>query len=252
MFELDGKIAVVIGGAGGIGRACAAGLARQGAKVVIASRNLANLEEVAGKIRAETSAEVTALQVDAADESSISRLAEQVVAKYGTVDILVNSQGINIKCPSVDFTAKDWNALFAANVTGVMLACREFGKVMIKNKRGKIINLSSIRGARATGGGNQGYAATKGAVDMITRTLAIEWAPYNVKVNALAPSLMMTETAKKAIKPERIQQLLTEQPSGRFVEPEDVVGACVFLASAESDFVTGHILYVDGGLTAKG
>ena len=110
--------------------------------------------------------------------------------------------------------------------------------------------MSSIRGIRATDGGNEGYAATKGAVDMITRTLAIEWAPYGVNVNAVAPSLVMTEAVKQAVKPERIQQLLTMQPMGRFGELEDIVGACVFLASPESDFITGQILYVDGGLTA--
>jgi gluconate 5-dehydrogenase len=252
MFRLDDKLAVVVGGAGGIGRGCATALAQQGAKLVIASRNLEKLEQTAKEINSETGMETTAMQVDASDEKSMAQLAEQVMAKYGRVDILVNAQGINIKRAAVDITAEEWDSLFAANVRGVMLSCREFGKKMIEMKKGKIINTSSIRGIRATDGGNEGYASTKGAVDMITRTLAIEWAPYNVNVNAVAPSLVMTETIKKTLTPERIQLLLTQQPMGRFGVLEDMLGAYVFLASPESDFITGQILYVDGGLGAKG
>lgn len=122
---------------------------------------------------------------------------------------------------------------------------------MIDKKKGKIINTSSIRGTRATDGGNEGYAATKGAVDMITRTLAIEWAPYHVNVNAVAPSLVMTEAARQAIAPERIELLLKQQPMGRFGELDDIIGAYIFLASPESDFITGQIIYIDGGLSAK-
>jgi len=250
MFRLDGKIAVVIGGAGGIGQACATGLAKQGAKLIIASRDLPKLQEVAQKIKTEAKVEAAAFQVDCTDEQSLGQLVGQILAKYETVDILVNAQGRNVKRAAVDFPVEDWDSLFNTNVKGVMLSCRAFGKIMIENKKGKIINMSSIRGIRATDGGNEGYAATKGAVDMITRTLAIEWASYGVNVNAVAPSLVMTETVKQAVKPERIQQLLTMQPMGRFGEPDDLVGACVFLASPESDFITGQILYVDGGLTA--
>lgn len=251
MFRLDGKVAVVVGGAGGIGQACALALAQQGARVVVASRNLPKLQEAAGKISAEAGTEAMAFQVDATDEQSLAQLAEQVVAKFGTVDILVNAQGMNIKRAAVDFPGDEWDSLFTTNVKGVMLSCRTFGKMMIEKKKGKIINTSSIRGTRATDGGNEGYAATKGAVDMITRTLAIEWAPYGINVNAVAPSLVMTEAIKKALTPERIQLLLTQQPMGRFGELGDIVGAYVFLASAESDFITGQILYIDGGLSAK-
>ena len=251
MFRLDNKVAVVIGGGGGIGQACATGLAQQGARLIIASRDLAKLQDVAKKINAQTSAETAAMQVDSTDEKSVAQLAEQVMAKYSTVDILVNAQGMNIKRAAVDFQVAEWDSIFVSNVRSVMLTCRTFGKIMIANKKGKIINISSIRGQRATDGGNEGYAATKGAVDMITRTLAIEWAPYHINVNAVAPSLVMTEAAKLAIKPERIQMLLTQQPMGRFGTSDDIVGACVFLASPESDFITGQIIYVDGGLSAK-
>lgn len=252
IFRLDGKVAVVIGGAGGIGEVCAAALARQGAKVVVASRNLVKLEEVAKSIKSETGSDATALQVDVVIEESVAKLADHVVRKYKTVDILVNAQGINLKRPAIDIDVSNWDSLFATNVRGVMLSCKSFGKIMIDRKKGKIINLSSVRGIRGTDGGNTTYGATKGAVDMITRMLAAEWAIYNINVNAIAPSVIMTEMVKKAVAPERLQMLLAKGPLKRFAAPEDITGACVFLASPESDFITGQILYVDGGLTAVG
>jgi NAD(P)-dependent dehydrogenase (short-subunit alcohol dehydrogenase family) len=252
MFRLDGKVAVVIGGAGGIGEACAAALAGRGAKVTVAGRTLAKLEEAARRIEAEAGSTVVPLTVDVTSEESIDALAKQVVDKFGTVDILVNAHGINAKAPSVDLKTETWDALFATNVRGTAMACKSFGKIMIEKKKGKIINLSSIRGIRGTDGGNTLYGATKGAVDMITRMLAAEWAPYNINVNALAPSVIMTEMSKKNIPPARLEVLLSKVPLRRFAAVEDIVGACVYLASQESDFVTGQILYIDGGLTAVG
>lgn len=252
MFRLDSKIAIVVGGAGGIGEACALALARQGAKVVVASRNLDRLKDTAQKIQSETESEAVAFQVDAADEKSVNQLAEQVVNKFGPPDILLNAQGMTLKRPAVDFPVQDWDQLFAVNVRSVMLTCRAFGKVMIEEKRGKIINLSSVRGIRGTDGENVGYGATKGAVDMITRMLAAEWAPYNINVNAIGPSLVMTDWIKRAVKPERLQKFLERCPLKRLGTPEDVAAVCVFLASPAADFITGQILYVDGGLTAVG
>jgi gluconate 5-dehydrogenase len=252
MFRLDGKIAVVIGGAGGLGEACALALARQGAKVAVASRNIGKLEEVAGKIKSDTGSETAAIHVNVASEESVAKLAEQVIKKFGTVDILVNAQGINVKMPAVDIDVDVWDSLFTTNVRGLMLACRSFGKIMAEKKQGKIINLSSVRGIRGTDGGNVTYGATKGAVDMITRMLAAEWAVYNINVNAIGPSIVMTEMVKRAVAPERLEALLSKSPFKRFATPEDVAGVCVFLASPASDFITGQIIYVDGGLTAVG
>jgi NAD(P)-dependent dehydrogenase (short-subunit alcohol dehydrogenase family) len=254
MFRLDGKIAVVIGGAGGIGEIMAQGLAGQGAKVVVASRNMQKLEAVARKIQSETKSEAAAFQVDITDKQSVAQLVKQVVSKFGTVDILVNSQGANLKRPAVDFPVEDWDLMFHVNVKGTMLSCSEFGKVMVEKKKGKVINMSSVRGVRATlWGGNEGYSATKGAVDMITRALASEWAPYNINVNAIAPSLIYTELAAVTLKdPERLQKYLANVPLKRVGQPQDLVGVCIFLASAASDFITGQILYLDGGLTAIG
>lgn len=252
MFRLGGKVAVVIGGAGGIGELIAAGLAKQGAKVAIASRSIEKLEEVAHRIQSESKSEVVAFQVDVTNEQSVAQLVEMVVSRFETVDILVNSQGVNLKKPAAEFPVDDWDLMFDVNVKGTMLTCREFGKVMIGKEKGKIINLSSVRGIRATlWGGNEAYCATKGAVDMITRTLAAEWAPHNINVNAIAPSLIYTELAARTLQdPERLQRYLANVPLKRVGQPKDVVGVCVFLASDASDFITGQILYVDGGLTA--
>jgi gluconate 5-dehydrogenase len=252
MFRLDGKIGVVIGGAGGLGEACALALARQGAKVIVASRNLGNLEEVAKKIKSESGSEAGAMQVDVENEESLEKLAEQIVKKYERVDILVNAQGINTKMPPLEIDRDKWDSLFDINVRGVVLSCKVFGKIMVEQKEGKIINLSSVRGIRATDGGNVAYGATKGAVDMITRMLAAEWIQYNITVNAIGPSLVLTELVKKSVPPERLKVLIEKSPSKKLAVPEDVAAACVYLASDEAGFVTGQILYVDGGLTAVG
>jgi NAD(P)-dependent dehydrogenase (short-subunit alcohol dehydrogenase family) len=250
MFRLDGKVAVVIGGGGGIGKVLALGLARQGAKVAIASRNLEKLEGVAKELQgdADVKTEVKAFQVDAADEQSMSRLAQDVVAAFGTVDILVNSQGLNIKQPFAEFSLADWNAMFEVNVKSVMLACREFGKIMLEKKSGKIINISSVVGHRVGPlAGNAGYCGTKGAVDQITRALAFEWASIPINVNAIGPSLILTEMMEKAVPPEILQKAVSSHPMGRLAQPEELIGACIFLASSASDYMTGQIVYVDGG-----
>jgi gluconate 5-dehydrogenase len=254
MFRLDGKVAVVIGGAGGIGEIMALGLAGQGAKVAIASRNLQKLETVAQKIQRETKSEAIAFQVDITDQQSVAQLAKQIVSKFRTVDILVNSQGSNVKRNAIDFPVGDWDLLFNVNVKGTMLACSEFGRIMVEKKRGKVINLSSVRGVRATlWGGNEGYCATKGAIDMITRSLASEWAPYNINVNAIAPLLINTPMAAATLSdPEKFQKYVANVPFKRIGQPQDLVGICIFLASAASDFITGQIIYLDGGLTAVG
>jgi NAD(P)-dependent dehydrogenase (short-subunit alcohol dehydrogenase family) len=254
MFRLDGKVTVVIGGAGGIGESCALALASRGAQVVVADLAAASarIDEVCKKIAAETGAQATGMTVDVTSEESTTALAAQVVEKFGTVDILVNAHGINLKVPAVDIPADGWDKLFAVNVKGTMLTCKAFGKYFVEKKKGKIINLSSIRGIRGTDGGNAPYGATKGSVDMITKMLAAEWAPYNVNVNAIGPNVIMTEMSKKNIPPARLEVLLSKIPLKRFATVEDASSACVYLASDEADFVTGQIMYVDGGSTAVG
>ncbi|MEW6667157.1 MAG: SDR family oxidoreductase [Thermodesulfobacteriota bacterium] len=252
MFSLDGQVAVVIGGAGGLGESCAAALARQGATVVIASRGLEKLQKAADRIKAKTHAEVSVMQVDVTSEESVEDLCRQVLQRYKVVDVLVNAHGLNVKMAAADIDFRKWDEMFAANVRGLMTACKTFGKIMMSRKKGRIINMSSVRGIRGTDGGNVAYGATKGAVDMITRMLAAEWAPYNVKVNAIAPSVVATEAWTKAVAPERQQLLLSKTLLKKFATPEDVAVACVYLASPDTDYTTGQIIYVDGGLTAVG
>ncbi len=256
IFRLDNKVAVVVGGTGGIGKFIAEGLSAFGAKVVITgTRPLEKSREIAKRIEERTGREVAAMQFDATDEAQVIRARDQVVASYGTVDILVNSQGLNIKHPALEFPVGDWDRMYAVNVRSVMLTSREFGRVMVEKRYGKIINMSSVRDSRATKwAGNIAYSSTKGAVAMLTRQLAAEWAPYGVRVNAIAPALVSTETGMGAgiTAPDHIKRYLESIPMGRIAVPEDIVGVAVFLASKASDFITGQIIYVDGGLTAIG
>lgn len=226
LFRVDDQVAVVIGGAGGIGEALGTGLAEYGAKVVIADVYLDRAEEVAADIRAKyKNSDAVAMKFDISDEKSVASLRDQVVSTFGTVDILVNSQGVNVKKNATEFPVSDWDFMFNINVRGTMLSCREFGKVMIERKKGKVINLSSVRGTRATfWGGNEGYAATKAAIDMITRSLASEWAPYKINVNAIGPSTVATRFSEKTLQdPERLKRFLASCPLGRVAQPADIV-----------------------------
>jgi NAD(P)-dependent dehydrogenase (short-subunit alcohol dehydrogenase family) len=255
LFRVDNQVAVVIGGAGSIGEALGKGLAEYGAKVVIADLDAPKAELVTQEINNRyRSAEAAAFKVDITDEKSVIALRDQVINQFGTVDILVNAQGVNVKKAATEFPVADWDFMFNVNVRGTMLSCREFGRVMIERKHGKVINLSSVRGVRATAwGGNEGYAATKAAIDMITRSLASEWAPYRVNVNAIGPSTIASRFSERTLQdPERLKRLIASCPLGRVGQPADVVGVCIFLASPASNFITGQIMYLDGGLTAIG
>ena len=251
LFRLDGKVAIVTGGAGGIGEALSLGLSQYGAKVVITSRNKEALDKVAQEIQAKTGGEVQAIQTDVTDEASVISLVETVVDKLGTIDILVNAMGLNIKRDAFEYPMEDWDRIFDVNVRGTMIVCKQVARVMKEKKQGKIINMSSVRGIRGYTGGNSAYCATKGAVELITKALALEWAPYNIHVNALGPSLVITPGTVHIQKdPALAEKYKANVPLGRLGMPEDITGACIFLASEASDFITGQTIYIDGGLTA--
>lgn len=252
LFSLKGKNAVVVGGAGGIGHGLAEGLVRYGAQVAIAARNLANLERAAQEIEATTGQKVKVYTVDCGQESSVQELVASAVSDMGSVDILVNALGYNAKAPATEFPMDEWDKLFAVNVRGVMMCCKHFAAHMVEKGGGKIINLSSIRGARGATGGNLAYCTSKGAVDMMTRQLACELASKNVLVNAIAPIITITPMTEERIKKEaaRYERMLLNVPMGRMGTGADLVGPIVFLASPASDFVTGTILYPDGGMMA--
>ncbi len=251
MFKLDGKIAVVTGGAGGIGAALAMGLGVQGATVVVSSRNQEAIQKTAQQIAAATGNQAVAIVADVTDEASMQKMVDSVMQQYGRIDILVNAMGMNIKRDAFEYPMEDWDKIFAVNVKGTMIACKIVGKVMRDQKGGAIVNLSSVRGIRGYTGGNTGYCATKGAVELITRSLALEWAPHNIRVNALGPALVITPGTKHiAENPELAKKYAAAVPLGRIGMPEDMVGAVNFLVSDAAGFVTGQTIYVDGGLTA--
>jgi gluconate 5-dehydrogenase len=252
IFRVDGKVALITGGAGGIGQALARRLSQYGAKVVIASRNQEALTKAAKEIETETGNAVRTHVVDVTDEASVAELVKDTVAQMGTIDILVNAMGLNIKRDAFEYPMEDWRRIIDVNVTGTMMVCKHVGQVFKSKKQGKIINLSSVRGIRGKTGGNVGYSATKGAVEMITKCLALEWAPYNIHVNALGPALVITPgTIHIQNNPELAEKYRKDIPLGRLAIPDDIAGACVFLASPASDFMTGQTLFVDGGVTAS-
>lgn len=251
MFRLDGKVALVTGGAGGIGGALALGLSGYGARVVVSSRNQEALSETARQIQARTGQEVHAVAADVTDEGCVHDLVATILARLGAIDILVNAMGLNVKRDALEYPMDEWDQLFAVNVKGTMITCKQVGRVFKERRAGKIINLSSVRGVRGHTGGNVGYCATKGAVELITRALALEWAPYHINVNALGPALIITPgTVHIRDNPHLAERYKATVPLGRLGEPGDLIGACVFLASPASEFITGQTIYVDGGLTA--
>ena len=257
LFDLTGKRAVVVGGAGGIGQAIAQGLAEAGAQVLISSRKSESLQRAQSEILEKTGQRVLCFPADASREQDVEAMVKAAVEEMGGVEILVNAQGFNKKFPGTEFPLDAWNQMFDTNVTSMMLTCKHFGKWMKENNiHGKIINLSSVRGARAVGNGgkgNVGYCATKGAVDMLTRAYASDLRP-DIQVNAIGPTVTYTPmmVGILADDPAERNAKAAAMPAMRIGNPEDCVGPAIFLASAASDFVTGQILYPDGGLTAVG
>ncbi len=254
LFSLKGKNAVVVGGAGGIGRGLAGGLLRYGAQVAIADINLSALETAVAELQEFTmGAAVKSYRVDTGQESSVEELVANASADMGgRIHVLINAQGFNVKAPATEFPAADWDKLFSVNVRGVMLCCKHFAGHMVAQGGGKIINLSSIRGARAALGGNLAYCASKGAIDMMTKQLAVELASKKVLVNAIAPIITITPMTEERVRREadRYEKMLVNVPMGRMGTVFDLIGPVVFLASRASDFVTGTILYPDGGTMA--
>lgn len=251
LFDLNQKNAVVIGGGGGIGKEIAKGLAFYGTKVAIASRSEINLKKAAEEIEESIDKKIVTFTVDAGDHESIKSLVNHAVDTFGRVDILVNSQGINLRHNAFEMPVKDWDDTFNINVRGVMLCCIEFAREMKKHGYGRIINLSSVRayGAAPGGGMALAYGCSKAAVNMITKQLAAEFAPFGITVNAIAPTVVKTDMLAQRLTPEFEARMSGKIPLGRIGLPEDIIGPAVFLASDASSYITGSCLYVDGGLT---
>jgi gluconate 5-dehydrogenase len=250
IFRLDGKVALLPGGAGGIGAAMARAMVEYGADVVIAGRSLEKAQATVDSLMG-VGKPAMAASVDVVDPESVDHLVRQVMDRYGRIDILVNLPGKNFEAPAQDFPLDKWKDVMELNVTGTFVPCQAVGRVMINQKSGSIINISSVRGQLAIRRGYSAYTPAKAAVNNLTRQLATEWAPYNVRVNAIAPTFIETPLVAHMLADQAFRKSLTDRiPLGRIGVPADVVGATLFFASAASSFVTGHILLVDGGVTA--
>jgi NAD(P)-dependent dehydrogenase (short-subunit alcohol dehydrogenase family) len=250
LFDLSGRVAIVTGGSIGLGRQMAEGLAEMGAKLVLCARKKERCLEAAGELE-KLGVEVLALGCDVKDPGSIQAVAEATVKQFGRVDILINNAGTSWGAPVEAMTIEQWNKVIETNLTGTFLFSQAVGKVMIAQRRGKIINIASVAGLRGSPPSFSaiGYSASKGGVIIFTKDLASKWGMHNIQVNAIAPGWFPTDMSGKVIERNK-EMLLAGIPLGRFGGPDDLKGAAVFLASDASNFVTGNILVVDGGQSA--
>ena len=250
-LDLSGRTAVVIGGTSGIGRAIAIALAQAGADVVPTGRRETQGREVAGEIRKHGRRSLVRV-TDVRDPGSIQALADAVISEFGKADILVNAAGITKRTATLDVTDEEWEAIMDTNLTGVLRACRTFGAHMIERRYGRIINIGSLTSLVALHE-VAAYGASKAGVAALTKSLAIEWAPHGVCVNAILPGVIRTALNEGLLDgTDRGRELLVRTPMRRFGLPEEMAGAAVFLASEAASFVTGHLLAVDGGFLASG
>jgi NAD(P)-dependent dehydrogenase (short-subunit alcohol dehydrogenase family) len=250
MISLQGKIAVVVGGTQGIGRAIALGLAEAGANVIASSRSAEAVSEMAAELESRGSKTLRIVS-DVADRNSLQILHDAVIAEFGHVDILVNSAGITKRIPTLDCPEETWTNIMNINLNGTLRACQIFGKSMLARGAGRIINIASLstfvafRDVAA-------YGASKAAVGALTRSLAVEWSASGVLVNAIAPGIFPTSLNRNILDSPRGQELLQRVPMQRFGLVEELVSTAIYLASDASSYTTGQIIIVDGGQLASG
>ncbi len=250
LFGLKDKTAVVIGGSGVLAGAMAEGLANAGANIAILGRNIEKAKKKADEIATKTNVKTIALKVDATKKETLVTAKNEIDKKLGKVDILINAPGMTSKTPFLEITEQEWDEIVDVNLKSALFGCQVFGEEMFNNKDGSIINISSV----ASGPPLSkvfAYSATKAAINNLTRTLAIEWATANVRVNAIVPGFFPAEQNKKMLTKERVASIMAHTPMGRFGNPDELVAVAIWLASSKAaSFVTGSIVQVDGGFTA--
>jgi len=251
LFNLKNKVAIITGGGRGLGLIFAEALAEAGSDVVLCSRKEANCKEAARRIERK-GMQAVGVKCDVTNPDDIARLKNTVLKEFGKIDILVNNSGATWGAPAEDYSIEGWNKVINVNVTGTFLCSQIIGRVMIERGGGKIINLASIAGGvgcKPEAMDAIAYNTSKGAVEAFTKDLAVKWARYNVNVNAIAPGFFETDMTRGTMSKSGAN-ILFHVPMGRFGKPLDLKGAVVFLSSSASDYITGIVLFVDGGYRA--
>jgi len=248
MFGIAGEVAVVTGSAGGIGFEISRAFAHLNAHVVLVDINQDKLNEAVAKLKAE-GMDAIAIPTDVTNKASVEKMAKSVFDQYGKIDILVNSAGIAYLEDAVDFSEEMWDKVMNVNVKGTLLPCQAVGRYMLQNEKGRIVNISSVRGMQGRAR-DLAYAPSKGAINQLTRSLAIEWAKKNINVNAIAPIFTLTEINKDILNDVKTMEwVMSRMPKGMLSQTSYLTGPAVFLCSKSSEFITGQIIYVDGGWT---
>lgn len=250
MFRLDGKVALIVGGSRGLGKSMALGLAQVGATTVICSRSQEACEKAAAEIASQGQYESIGLAADVTQQADVSHLFEEVLKRFGRLDVLINSAGMNIRKPIEQFSIEEFRQVIDLNVQGTWLCCRAAAGLMKNQARGSVINMGSALSSIGLAE-RSAYTASKAAVLNLTRTLALEWAPFNVRCNAICPGPFMTDMNLPMLEqPERVASITNAIALKRWAQMHEIRGAAIFLASDASSYVTGSALYVDGGWTA--
>ena len=249
-FKLDGQVALVAGGYGGIGAALCLGLAQQGASVAIAGRSAEKSADLAEQL-ASAGFPSLGLSFDIKEADDISRLVARTVDEYGRLDILVNCVGTHIEKPAEELSAEEWDQVHDTNLRGAFLLSQAAGRQMIAQRGGRQIHISSVRSLLGINRGFAAYTSSKAGMNLLVKQLATEWAEYGITVNGIAPTFIRTELVRHYLEDEDFYSALVGRiPLTRVGEPFDIVGATVFFASPAADFITGQILFIDGGVTA--